>query len=209
MMRLRILAVAALAATTLAACGSSGGGLAVANNKPAGANSQAGNGKSPAGGATPNASAVLGGGGGGDYCNTLKAQATQLATLENHQNGALGDFLKDGQTVVTALKKVEAAAPADIKQAWATLTAGFQSFLDALSKAGITPAQYADPSKLTPAQLQAMAQAGQAMGSGSFASAATQITNDVKTRCGIDLGGDSTDTGGSSGSAPTPAPNST
>ncbi|TAM89199.1 MAG: hypothetical protein EPN43_07355 [Jatrophihabitans sp.] len=193
-MRMRILAAAVLASATLAACGSSGGGLVSGNGKVA-SSTPAGT-RPGSGTSTPAATGILGGG-GGDYCGVIKAEGAHLSSLEGQNSGS---FMSNAAAVVTAIKHIDAIAPSDIKASWDVMATTMQGLVDALAKAGITPEQAQDPSKLSPAQLQAFGQASQSLATGAFADAAAKVSADVRTRCGVDIAGSASDT---------PAPSST
>ena len=193
-MRIRILAASVALSTALTtaltACGSSGGGNPLAKPPAVGQTTAGGAATTPAGGATtPSAGATTtaapgGGGGGGDYCDTVKSSTKSLSDLQANDPTA---FLADLQLVAVALKRIAAVAPSDIKASWEALSNAVSAFGEAVTKAGITPAQLKNPASLTPAQIQALQAAGEQLGNADFQKAGEAISAEVKAKCGFDV----------------------
>jgi hypothetical protein len=145
---------------------------------------------------TPTTAASNGSSGGGSdpasaYCTALKGAKDKFKTLD--LTGLDDDQFKQ---VTDEFDALGAAAPAEVKADWATVSSALKHIYQILSDAGLS---FNDLQKLGSGQLpkgvsaQEMAKLGKQLtksmqGSG-FQAAAARITAEAKAECGVSLGG--------------------
>jgi hypothetical protein len=182
-MRTKILVVAVGLVVT--ACSSSG-------TKGHGAAGSAGSTQATGGGtASSSAATGGGGGGGGEYCAIIRGAKSNIDALTKMQSSGVPAGVKVG-VIVDAIHKADAAAPANIKPQWDLFRTKIDQLIAALQSAGISLDDLSDPAKmqkLDPAQLQKLESIGQQFDTPEFTKASEAITANVKTECGVDIGG--------------------
>jgi hypothetical protein len=145
---------------------------------------------------TPTTAASNGSSGGGSdpasaYCTALKGAKDKFKTLD--LTGLDDDQFKQ---VTDEFDALGAAAPAEVKADWATVSSALKHIYQILADAGLS---FNDLQKLGSGQLpkgvsaQEMAKLGKQLtksmqGSG-FQAAAARITAEAKAECGVSLGG--------------------
>ncbi len=121
-------------------------------------------------------------GSGDDYCGELAA--------------AQGVFVDDGtgRQLVADLPRYRAladAAPDDLRDEWQILVGAITSLRDAITDAGVEPANYLDsdpPADLSEAELTAIRAAANALSSEDVVAAASSIEQQARDVCKLQLG---------------------
>jgi hypothetical protein len=178
-----------LALASLTACGDDGGDDAGAGSDPTTSEESS---ETPGEATEPpeepteeNTEDGADGGGGGAYCDELRSARDRMADLGGPSSD-VGEF----EQVVSELREIGDAAPAEVKDDWQVLIGGFDTLQQALDDAGLSMGDLADPQSmqdLDPKVLQQLTQQLESLDSKQFEQASTNISQHAESECGFVL----------------------
>ena len=143
------------------------------------------------GGGSQDTGTRAGGSSLGDSCASVKDAKASFSGLS-------ADAVTPGkiQEMRSKLEEMGAQAPDSVADDYQTLIDGFTRLDEVLAAVGLSFSDFGDQQKLaaaiasaSPEQMQAIQDAGAALGSGAFRSASEEIRREIKADCDVNLGG--------------------
>ena len=130
--------------------------------------------------------------GSGNYCADLKADKSFVSGFSASGSGNSPDLSKLDE-VFSRMHALAQEAPSAVASDWKTLDGAITEIQSALKSAGLKPSDLASleagqlPKGVDPSKLQAMVPKLQALSSSDVSKAASAISSNAKSACGVDL----------------------